>query len=786
MILTSVQPSRSSRQVPERAGTVLKNKGSSDIRFLVIPFLLVWSALAFGQGWSGILDPSRAIDWTTAGVPGGVPSITTQCGSTIAPYGSAGAYASPSTINTAIQSCAAGQYVSLGSGDFYLSAGITWNAQSGVVVRGQGADLTTLHFNNVDPCGGLGAVACMIDGGYVYQDSSQVQPGQSQAADWTGGYAVGATSLTIANVGSAGIKNGQYIFLDQNLTQVFITSETESGTTVTATAAGNLPSTFQNGATLRLFNASVPGYDTMTATLSNVNQAAGTFQYTASSGLGASTGGVALVDNGKLVTCELYQLCGYAGGTSSSAGIGRNVNGSRRQIFQIVKVVSGCSSACTGAGPFTITITPGLYLAADSGMSPGIWWPNGVTSNGLENLTLDQTSVPSNSGWGGITLYDCFGCWVHGVREIDANLNHVWLFQSSQATIESSYFYGTHSGGGIESYGVESYMASNNLIQNNIFQQVSAPYADGPTEGTVFAYNYAINDPSGASSIMSAMVWSTHDVDQFSLFEGNIGSGGRSDSTFANGDFNTYFRNRFLGMDYGDSTKKTGYTYPIGLEFWNRYYNLIGNVLGISGYHNTYESSPNVCGSSCTSANTSIYVFGFSGAGAQSCANPTYCPPDNLVATTVMRWGNYDVVNASSQFNSAEVPSGLSQYANPVPSSHNLPASFYYSSPPQWWTASKAWPPIGPDVSGGNVGICSAGTYAGLACTASSQCSGGGTCASATAGEAYSNPAMDCYLNTMGGPLNGTGNALTFNGATCYPDPPGPPGPPTQLTATPQ
>lgn len=768
-----------SNELNESVPAVPNSSPSSDIRLLLILLVFIWGTLAFGQAWSGILDPSRAIDWTKAGVAGGIPTITTQCGSTIAPYGSSGSYASPSTINAAIQSCASGQYVHLGTGDFYLSAGITWAGKSGVVIRGDGANYTNIHFNNVDSCGGLSGVVCIIDQGYVYQDSAQVQPGQSQAANWTGGYAAGATSLTITNVGGAGIRNGQYIFLDQNLSQVFITSETESGTNVTATAAGKLPSTFQNGAVLRLFNASAAGYNTMTATLSNVNQAAGTFQYTASSGLGASTGGVALVDNGDLIVCELYQLCGYSGGTNSSNGIGRKVNGSRRQIFQIVQVVSGCASACTGSGPFTITITPGLYLAADPGMSPGIWWPKGVTSDGLENLTLDQTNVPTNSGWGGITIYDCFGCWVHGIREIAGNRNHVWLFQSSQATVENSYFYGTHSGGGIQSYGVESYMATNNLIQNNIFQQITSPLMGGPTEGTVFAYNYAINDPTGASTIMSAEVWATHDVDQFSLFEGNIGPQGRADSTFANGDFNTFFRNRFFGMDYADSTKKTGYTYPIGLEFWNRYYNLIGNVLGMPGYHNTYEISPNVCGTNCTSADTSIYVFGFPGAGHQSCANPTYCPPDSLVATTAMRWGNYDVVKASNQFNASEVPSRLSQYANPVPSNHSLSASFYYSSPPKWWTASKAWPAIGPDVSGGNIGVCSSGTYAGLACTASSQCTGGGTCSSVTAGEAYSNPAMDCYLNTMVGPLNGTGSALTFNGDVCYP------APPTQLTATP-
>ena len=212
---------------------------------LIITLLALSGCIYAQQSWSGIIDPSRAIDWTKAGVPGGVPTISTQCGTTVAAYGSSSSYASPSAINSAIQSCPAGQFVHLGTGDFYLNSGITWNGKSGVVVRGDGAGLTKLHFNGVDSCGGLGGVACMIDGGYVYQDSSQVQPGGSQAASWTGGYTSGSTTLTIANVGSAGIANGQYIFLDQNLNQVFITSESESGTTVSATAAGQLPSTFQ-------------------------------------------------------------------------------------------------------------------------------------------------------------------------------------------------------------------------------------------------------------------------------------------------------------------------------------------------------------------------------------------------------------------------------------------------------------------------------------------------------------------------------------------------------------
>src|ERR1039457_350448 len=50
------------------------------LRYLIIA-LLVGSA--FAQQWSGILDPSRAVDWsaTSPGVVGGIPSGSwTQCG----------------------------------------------------------------------------------------------------------------------------------------------------------------------------------------------------------------------------------------------------------------------------------------------------------------------------------------------------------------------------------------------------------------------------------------------------------------------------------------------------------------------------------------------------------------------------------------------------------------------------------------------------------------------------------------------------------------------------------
>src|SRR6185295_4632352 len=67
------------------------------------------------------------------------------------------------------------------------------------------------------------------------------------------------------------------------------------------------------------------------------------------------------------------------------------------------------------------------------------------------------------------------------------------------------------------------------------------------------------------------------------------------------------------------------------------------------------------------------------------------------VISTLIRWGNFDYFSAASRWNAGEVPADVQ-----VPTSQALPASLYYAAKPAWWPASIAWPPIGPDVSGGN------------------------------------------------------------------------------------
>lgn len=88
-------------------------------------------------GTSAIPNPY----WAAAGVVGGVPNITNQCGNTLTSSSTA------AQINTAISNCssAGGGVVSLGSGTFNLSAAI--NMKSGVVLRGQGMS-TIVNFTN--------------------------------------------------------------------------------------------------------------------------------------------------------------------------------------------------------------------------------------------------------------------------------------------------------------------------------------------------------------------------------------------------------------------------------------------------------------------------------------------------------------------------------------------------------------------------------------------------------------------------------------------------------------
>lgn len=649
--------------------------------FAFLLFLLVPRfAGAQTPTWSGILSPSRAINWSNAGVVGGIPARTTIC-ATIA------AGASAATVNAAIASCPAGETVLLSAGSYTFSTGIVWNNKSGVTLRGAGADQTLITFTGNDSCLGSIADFCMESGDANYNG------GPSNVANWTANYAVGATSITLSSKTNLAV--GTPITLDQ------LDDTTDSGD---------------------VFICSVQG------------------------------------------TCAIN---GDGGGPRSGRG--------QQQIVNVTSI--------SGAGPYIIGISPGLYMPNwRTSQTPQAWWSSSpVNGDGVESLSANHSSSGALSG---VAFFNCTNCWVKGIRSVGpTGRDHVKVFQSNHCSVLDSYFYKTNTSASVN-YGVEEIPGSDVLIQNNVFEQIQAPYpSDGSCSGCVMAYNFDVNntfDSGGGVFTWFNQSGFPHAVgDEHILYEGNFGAGIYSDNFHGTHHFQTIFRNAYDGYQKNNGFNPTGGMTPLVLNAHSRFYNAIGNVLGSTILpHNVYENT-----TSDPHSGNDIFDVGIGNT----------IPNDPDTTRTFLRWGNYTVVpqasdtpaNSGVRFVASEVPSAITNFSSPVPTSTALPPSFYLSAEPTWWPASTPWPPIGPDVTNGNVLICTSGSQSNTYVLSSGQCPAGSTTA-AWAGHANAIPSMSCFLNVMKGNPDGTGSVLTFSASTCYGQTvvTNPPQAPTNLSAT--
>jgi hypothetical protein len=109
-------------------------------RWPLVASVAAWLAATALPAFAGDPIPSaRRIDWTYAGVPGGIPNRTTVC-ATFNPGASA------ASINSALASCSNG-VVKLNAGTYNLT-GLQVHA-SNVTLRGAGADQTVLKGCNI-------------------------------------------------------------------------------------------------------------------------------------------------------------------------------------------------------------------------------------------------------------------------------------------------------------------------------------------------------------------------------------------------------------------------------------------------------------------------------------------------------------------------------------------------------------------------------------------------------------------------------------------------------------
>lgn len=449
-------------------------------------------------------------------------------------------------------------------------------------------------------------------------------------------------------------------------------------------------------------------------------------------------------------TCS---FCGFVSGTRS-----------RGQIVEVENV--------TG---LVVTIFPALYT--DYSHTPtAVKFSASAKNAGIRNLQVFANGTQYKDSF---YMGACVNCWIVGNEANYANgssITHDSNFADIQFSlwweVRDNYFSNSlyHDIGDNDSQIGLNFYSTAGLLQNNICERTHVCFIMewGPA-GNVIAGNLFQGEFDETTATFTLGGFSCHGASpQFNLFEENVGTQFYFDSVWGSCTNNTFFRNWSWGttphcapLTNGRQTVTSctggnlSFPYQASRAFqinWlNTYDNFVGNVAG-SAYQNnlSYPGHPTTThvavlnwASTGAGANRSYdstnynFTFGYgtssdSGAGtspSSGCDGVSVGPCHSTApATTAFLHGNY--TNADGAINWA---AGVT---------HTLPPSFYLSGKPSWW-GSLPWPSMGPDITGGS----GAGGHASLAA---------------------SNPAMNCYVNNMGGVLGGAGTPLPFDPVACY------------------
>jgi hypothetical protein len=351
---------------------------------------------------------------------------------------------------------------------------------------------------------------------------------------------------------------------------------------------------------------------------------------------------------------------------------------SDRNLRIAFKVRSKTSTTVTFDPPCPFDFT-GLNPQARTFLGPNSGY-NFIQGIGIESLTMDMNN--STAAWA-IEYEQAWGCWVKDVEVKGAISRQMRFGTLVRGEVRHCYTHDKRGSGpnheGIDFDGDCCW----NLIEDNIANNGGASALQfGDSEGAnscnVVAYNYVLNTDPGFWDI--SFNHSPHDM--LNLAEGNVIDNYKDDGYFGSSSHNTLFRNRIAQY--------------LELKHFSNYYNIVGNVLGTTGFSNAYETT------TVNYSNNPIYALGYPNIGNHSytgtfgptnppdysAKGPNLTDPENQtldlnVSATILRHGNFDYFNNSTIW-------------DPTITDHRIPNSLYLSGKPSWW-GSLAWPPIGPD-----------------------------------------------------------------------------------------
>jgi PKD repeat protein len=345
--------------------------------------------------------------------------------------------------------------------------------------------------------------------------------------------------------------------------------------------------------------------------------------------------------------------------TSSNGGEGNcswcSRDNGARSLGEIAVITAKSGNTLTLSHPllYGYDKTPQIYLFSQAP----------IVNAGVENLTVRPASSGQSDACG-VDMIVAYGCWVRNVEFDSIPRKSVWVQASTGCEVRRSYFHDATQLDSDRGYAISTQsQASLCLYEDNIFYNMHAniAFGSGGGAGNVAAYNY------GHNCIHYQTYWfihcfATHGAHTYmNLWEGNVMPKIGFDNIWGSGSHQVVFRNQVRDSNPGVSV--TTNLAGIQIAPYNRYDSFVGNVLGYPGYTGTYDYS----------------------------SDNRYClwqidRSDALVASTLIRHGNYDYVNLETKW-------------DPGSSNHTLVDSLYLTSKPAWF-GSAVWPPIGPDVAG--------------------------------------------------------------------------------------
>lgn len=321
---------------------------------------------------------------------------------------------------------------------------------------------------------------------------------------------------------------------------------------------------------------------------------------------------------------------------------------------------------------------------------------------GVEDLKIDHTGF--TSGPENFLIAFCDSCWIKGVESAVAANSHFTVQATVNVEFRDDYVRDGPSGpnnSGIRFRGAWEFWGGANShfrIENNVFNNTGPPLLlSQASNGGYIGYNYTF---AGAEpNSVSVVLMDSHEpFNWLNLYEGNSAEAwGYSGYHGGAAGIGTALRNYFTG--FNPRTRQRGE--PVQLMRLGYFYSLVGNVLG------SVEQNPTAyVGCSLWSAATfprAIYRLGFPNMGNCSMSpHDNFTPPggypDPRVAATLIRWGNYDYFHKAVRWEQSELPQGMAAPSRVLPHSY----AYVERDRPNWWPSAIPWPPIGPDVSGGN------------------------------------------------------------------------------------